>query len=166
MPGLIRQDILRQHPFFCSSIYTLRRQSDFAFFILDFFEFFRVGFLSVSCSFQIFSTRQRFLWLSTTNCLKCWDGKTCTIDGHDYQQPDIATQMMVMITWDGTHRTHRMLCRTICSSMYIHRLHIHTPRPAERERNEGSLEAMVSMEHAARRRGDPWIRNGAGPGAA
>ena len=38
--------------------------------------------------------------------------------------------------------------------MYIHRLHIHTPRPAERERNEGSLEAMVSMEHAARWKGD------------
>ena len=60
---------------------------------------------------------------------------------------------MVMITWDGTHRTHRMLCRTICSSMYMV-LHIHTPRPAERERNEGSLEAMVSMEHAARWKGD------------
>lgn len=29
------------------------------------------------------------------------------------------------------------------------------PRSAERERNEGSLEATASMEHAARRRGDP-----------
>ena len=104
-----------------------------------FLKFFRVGFLSVSCSFWIFSTRQRFLWLSTTNCLKCWDKKTCTVDGHDYQQPDMANQMMVIVTWDDTHRTRQVLCRTICSSMYIHRLHIHTPRPAEREWNEGSL---------------------------
>ena len=47
VPGLIRQDILRQHPFFRPSIYTLRKQSSFAFFILDFFEVLCVGFLSL-----------------------------------------------------------------------------------------------------------------------
>ena len=45
-------------------------------------------------------------------------------------------------------------------------MHLYTPRPAEGEWNEGSLEAMVSMEHAARRRGDPWSGNGAGLEAA
>ena len=35
------------------------------------------------------------------------------------------------------------------------------PRSAERERNEGSLEATASMAHAARRRGDPCSGSGA-----
>ena len=92
--------------------------------------------------------------------------KTYAFDGHDYQQPDMVTQMMVMATWDDISCTRQVLYRTICTAVYIHGLHIHTPRPAEREWNEGSLEAMVSMEHAARRRGDPWSENGAGLGAA
>ena len=55
----------------------------------------------------------------------------------------------------------KCLCYSRLPNEYAHP----PPGSAEREWNEGSLEAMVSMEHAARRRGDPWSGNGAEPGS-